>query len=285
MRTIGGISLVVAGLLLALTALLLRGTAPDVALHQRTMAALHELVLQDAALQRDVLKARTGLLPDYDFLVRATASLHAATAELQDAPRIATGEAAAAIAQRQAALADAVAAQEKAVEAFKSENALLQNSLRYVGHLTEQLAAVLPSAPNSSAPDVTAFAGTMLRLDTDASVGERRRPQSRGGPGGSARSGIAASGGSGGAGSPRPPDSRQGVISGRHGRRMLEWPIAVRAGELQADYLAQHGRAESRATWSQRLLYAAAVGLLGWLAWPVLRLRASTWRLEVKAPL
>ena len=63
---------VLAGLLLALTYLLVRAASPDPVMHERILQALHELTLNDAALHRDMLRARAGLLPNYDPLVEAT---------------------------------------------------------------------------------------------------------------------------------------------------------------------------------------------------------------------
>ena len=45
---------ILAGLLLALTYLLVRGASPDPVLHERILQALHELTLNDAALHRDM---------------------------------------------------------------------------------------------------------------------------------------------------------------------------------------------------------------------------------------
>ena len=65
----GRMVLVVLGLLLVLTYLLLRGAAPDAALHERRLRAIDALVLNEAALQRDVLRTSHGLLLNYDPLV------------------------------------------------------------------------------------------------------------------------------------------------------------------------------------------------------------------------
>ena len=58
-----------AALALALTFVALQGAAPDAARHERTLEALRTLTLSDAALQRDVLRARAGLLRSYDPIV------------------------------------------------------------------------------------------------------------------------------------------------------------------------------------------------------------------------
>jgi hypothetical protein len=147
MKAVHGLFLAAACLFLALTYLLIRGDAPDAALHQRTLAAFHALALDDAALQRDLLRARAGLLGSYDPLVEAAGGLRRATAELRSSAGVAAGAAAAEIAGRHARLAAAVTAREELVEAFKSDNALLQNSTRYFAHASDRLAGLLAAAP------------------------------------------------------------------------------------------------------------------------------------------
>ena len=125
----GRMGLVVLGLLLVLTYLLLRGAAPDAALHDRRLRAIDALILNEAALQRDVLRASHGLLLNYDPLVAAVARLREVAAELRGRRRRAPGP-----------LIDGIAAaldeQEELVEDFKSAHALLRNSLLYFAHLS-----------------------------------------------------------------------------------------------------------------------------------------------------
>jgi hypothetical protein len=56
----GRMALIVLGLLLVLTYLLLRGSTPDAALHERRLRAIDALTLNQAALHRDVLRASHG---------------------------------------------------------------------------------------------------------------------------------------------------------------------------------------------------------------------------------
>jgi DAHL domain len=76
---------VLAASMLGLTYLLVQATTPDATLHERTPSALRSLALSTAALQRDVLRARAGLLRSYDPLVHSTKSLRAAAADLSSA--------------------------------------------------------------------------------------------------------------------------------------------------------------------------------------------------------
>src|SRR4051794_26380474 len=120
MKSVTSLALVAVGLLLVFTYLLLQSAAPDSEIHRRTLEARYAIVLNEAALQRDVLKARGGLLQNYDLLVQATTGLRASTEDLRSVAAIAGGAARREIEHHHAELAAAVEAQEKLVEAFKS---------------------------------------------------------------------------------------------------------------------------------------------------------------------
>ena len=116
---------VAAGILLAVSLVLVRFMGPDRAMHERILEAIQTLIVDAAALQRDALEARAGMLPNYDPLVRDAAGLRDAMAELRRA-----GDAT--ISAHLKSLAEAIDEQESSLEAFKSDNALLRNSLRYL---------------------------------------------------------------------------------------------------------------------------------------------------------
>src|SRR5436190_24073487 len=65
----------VAVLMLALTYLAVRAAMPDTGRHERILNALRVLALNEAALNRDILRARDGLLRNYDPLVRSVDDL------------------------------------------------------------------------------------------------------------------------------------------------------------------------------------------------------------------
>src|SRR5215475_11533508 len=79
------LALIVLGLLVVLTYLLLRGLTPDPELQERRLRALDALTFNEAALQRDVLKASHGLLLNYDPLVATVARLREVVADLRAA--------------------------------------------------------------------------------------------------------------------------------------------------------------------------------------------------------
>src|SRR5205823_3058570 len=121
LRTLG---LVAAVLLLLLTYLLIQSTSPDAGRHERILDSLRAATLNDAALQRDVLQARTGLLRNYDPLVRSIDNLRRAASDLRMAGQAARGSVRAEIDRQVEGVAGAVDDQEALVEQFKSRNAV-----------------------------------------------------------------------------------------------------------------------------------------------------------------
>lgn len=128
----------------------------------KALAALDRLATTEAALHRDALAARAGMLRNYDPLAHETDALDASLAELrQDA---AFDAAVAAVIDR---LGAEIARQEQIVEQFKTDDALLRNSLAYFGLFSSRLN---PADPNESAvPAAGALAAAMLRLTLDTS--------------------------------------------------------------------------------------------------------------------
>jgi signal transduction histidine kinase/ActR/RegA family two-component response regulator len=261
-----------AGLLVALTYLVVQGAAPDGTQHERTLAALRAVILDNAALQRDVLRARGGMLHNYDPLVRSITSLRQATDRLPIAREATTGEGRADINRRVAEVAAAVSEQEALVEAFKSKNALLQNSLTYFNYTSGRVAT---AADGPHAAAVGILAAAMLRFVDD----------------------------------PRPEAAREvtilldrlarlpvsaaqrtelgSLIS--HGRLIVAILPEVddlvaglqadatneQALALQDAYLEAHGRATARAGVFQMLLYVAALALVAYIVYLFVRLRAK----------
>jgi signal transduction histidine kinase len=162
----------VALLLLLLTWFLLQGMNTQADLFDRTLAALDDFSKAEAALRRDVLSARAGLLHNYDPLVSEVNELNDALARLQDVqashPQTVTPI-------RQ--LAAAVARQEGLTEEFKSDNALLQNSLAYFGLFSMKLGTSDLNGPIFLA--VSTLGGSMLHLTLDTSPAVAREVAER----------------------------------------------------------------------------------------------------------
>ncbi len=118
-------------LLALLTWLLLRGIDTNAPAYAMTLRAFDDFALAEASLLRDVLQARAGLLHDYDSLVSSADAMEQAVSQLRAQALIEGIDVAPA--ER---LAATLAQQQQLAERFKSSNALLQNSLSYVGLLS-----------------------------------------------------------------------------------------------------------------------------------------------------
>lgn len=251
-------------LLLAITYLAVRGTAPDAARHEQILSALRLLILNEAALHRDVLRARDGLLRDYDPIVHSVDELHDAglTIESLRAGTIPEDS----VRDLRRALDD----QESLVEAFKSYNSLLQNSLSYFSFTIHRLNS---SDASGVARSAGVLASEMLRFTGDA------------GPDNAARVTVALDG-LARAGAQQAQNLATFV---RHGRlivatlpaldgivgRLLASPVPGQARVAQDLYLERHGLAVARANLFRIILYAVAMALAAYLGHLFLRLRAS----------
>jgi signal transduction histidine kinase len=160
MRLVPGV-LGVLLLLALLTWLLVRGLDTGAPAYAMALRAIDDFALAETSLHRDVLQARAGLLRNYDSLVMAVKAIedavtrlrsHAQTEGLDVGP-----------ADR---LAATVAQQEELIERFKSANALLQNSLSYVGLLSTSPAFGAQDAQLAPATGALAAAILYLRRDT-----------------------------------------------------------------------------------------------------------------------
>ena len=154
-------------LLVLLTWLWWRGMHTGTDQADNALRALDDFALAKSALHRDVLSARTGMLRNYDPLVRELTELHGAVDRLRDAS--AGDPEVAAATGRLASLADQ---QDQWTEQFKSRNALLQNSLAYFGLLSTRLGEATQSNNSRlqqiSAP-VSSLAAAILHLTLDTS--------------------------------------------------------------------------------------------------------------------
>jgi signal transduction histidine kinase len=271
------LGLTAAALLLLLTYLLIQSAGPDGVRHERVLDALRAATLNEAALQRDVLQARAGLLRNYDPVVRSVENLRRAAADLRMAGQTARGGIRSEIESHVASVAAAVDEQEALVEEFKSRNAVLQNSLIFFMHVSGQFRG--GQGAGAEAEAITGEMGTltnaMLRLTAD--------------PRGEAPVEVAASL----ARLAQLPvhESRRESIRNlnAHGHliiatlplvndlvsRLLASSMPDRTKALQNVYLAYHARAAAHANVFRILLYAAAILLAAYVAYLFLRLQAN----------
>lgn len=264
---------VMAGLLLALTYLLIPFAAPDVARHERTSDALRALALHEAALQRDVLKARAGLLRNYDPLVETVENLRHAVETLKSDARLAEDNVRTEIGRHVERVAAAVTDQEALIEAFKSHNALLQNSLMFFSHTIQRFDTGGNRGHDAVSAEVGILASAMLRFASDPrsdKAGDVMASLDRLDQ------------------LPTDVDPRvRELVS--HGRlivaslpevddqvsRILETSTAAGARALQDVHDKAHALAVNRASFFGILLYIAALALVAYVGYLFLRLRAN----------
>jgi signal transduction histidine kinase len=159
-------------LLALLTWLLLRGIDTNAPAYAVTLRAFDDYALAEASLHRDVLQARAGLLRDYDTFVSAARAMEDAVARLRSHARTEGLDT-----RPIDRLADAVVEQEELMERFKTSNALLQNSLSYVGLLSTSPAFLAHDV--QLAPATGALAAALLHLARDTSSDSLKALQER----------------------------------------------------------------------------------------------------------
>jgi signal transduction histidine kinase len=145
-------------LLAAVTWLAVQGMDPEASRFDSVLGALERFEGTESALRRNVLGARAGLVHNYDPIVRESNALREAVRRLREAhvDPVVLGP-----------LSDLVEQQEQLIERFKSDNAVLQESLSYFALLSSELATSDREVPVVAA--VSALAGAMLNLAVDRS--------------------------------------------------------------------------------------------------------------------
>ncbi|WP_431015636.1 two-component system VirA-like sensor kinase [Bradyrhizobium pachyrhizi] len=149
-------------LLALLTWLLLRGIDTNAPKYAMALRAFDDYALAETSLHRDVLQARAGLLRDYDSFFGAVQAMRGAVAQLRSYAQ-AEGLDTRPIDRLEAS----VAQQEDLMELFKTNNALLQNSLSFVALVSTDPASRSHDA--QLAPAMSALAAAVLYLARDRS--------------------------------------------------------------------------------------------------------------------
>lgn len=156
MKTIAGLALAA---VLLLSWLCFIATNPSAARDDQALATLNQFVATESGLRENILNARLGLLRDYDPLNRQMTLLHVLIERLQD-----KGIGNAAL----GGLNEVVDRQEQMTEIFKTNNALLQNSLAYFGLLSGRFGLGANDEPLDAA--ITALSTSVLHLMLDPSA-------------------------------------------------------------------------------------------------------------------
>jgi signal transduction histidine kinase/CheY-like chemotaxis protein len=263
-------------LVMLLTWFLLRGMNLDSQLSDRALTELDDFAMVEAALQRDVLTARAGMLRYYDPIVRKETVLNDALGRLQNVAAVYADSA-----TLTRGLTGSIARQEELIEQFKSDNALLQNSLAYFALLSARLCA---SHKNELlAPAISALAASVLHLTLDTSPATAREVEGRLDKlsGQASQSGDAelidallAHGGMLHALLPATDDVLKALFA---------LPIGREQTAIRSIVVAHHSAAQETARRFRVLLDAASVLLLGLLVQLGLRLRARTRALRRRA--
>jgi signal transduction histidine kinase/CheY-like chemotaxis protein len=155
----GKMVVVVLGLLAVLTYLLLRGSTPDAELHERRLRAIDVLTLNQAALQRDVLRASNRLLLNYDPIVAAVERLRNSAGELRT-----SGAARDVSAPIMDSIVEGLDEQERLIENFKSAHALLHNSVAHFANVSGRLGTLADKGGQTVAMIVGRLANRMYRF-------------------------------------------------------------------------------------------------------------------------
>lgn len=108
---------------------------PSRDVHDGILTSLRAIDLQYASLQRDVLRARAGLLRNYDPLVSGIADLNATTDSLRMLLTAGNHGGASGFDDELSAISGSIASDENLVDRFTTNNALLQNSLEIFNQL------------------------------------------------------------------------------------------------------------------------------------------------------
>lgn len=131
------ISIVVAGAVCF--ALLAIGRVPPRDTHEAILTSLRAIDINHASLQRDVLRARAALLKNYDPLVDSVVNLHTAVSDLGHLFPESGVENLSSLELELRKLTDSINGDELLVERFKTDNAILQNSISLANQMLSEL--------------------------------------------------------------------------------------------------------------------------------------------------
>ena len=140
--------LVAGGLVIVGTLCFFNSQTRSLGSHATTLDALQRLKEADATLTQDVLRARFGLLPNYDPLMRALQAIKARQLDFCRDSVVAYGRSSKGLDPLVNNLDATLAAKAKLVEEFKSHNAVLKNSRSFIPVAYERLVALARENPD-----------------------------------------------------------------------------------------------------------------------------------------
>jgi signal transduction histidine kinase len=262
-------------LVVLLTMLLVGSRSTESAVLDRLQESLQSYELHEAELTRDALLARSGLLRNYDPLAADRIAVNEAFTELQ---AVLAGAGSGTQRALQAPLDELGTAQQTkllAVERFKSNNALLRNSLLYFAYVGPSMR--LPLRQQALAAELGRLSYAVLSFlqspspATEQEILELLDHIERAAAGTSDLDSLVA-----------------------HGRLLVrvlpqvdqqlkiihETPIGMRVQALRAAAMARAESEERLAQGYRYVMYLASLSLLASLAWLLMRLRAAQDRLR-----
>ncbi len=258
-------------------ALMAIGRVPSRDVHEAILTSLRAIDINHASLQRDVLQARAGLLRNYDPLVDSIVNLHANVAKLRSLFPESGVETTSELDAELTRLAASIDRDEQLVERFKTDNALLQNSLSLENQMLSELHASSDPAIVRALSTSVDLGNLMMRFaaEPDERYAEMIEDQ---------LSAILQSNAS------HDSNVRSFVA---HARMILNTLPSVdhtiesiqasttssEAQILQKTYLDAYGLVSVRSAWTRILLGSISVLLCVYIAILVYRLRAQTYRL------
>lgn len=125
--------------ILILAFLINKSLSVDFNQHQRYRSAIVELQEKDATFNQDILKSKYQLFTSYDLLVNTLTTQKTIQQQLQEIPSFIDAREQRQIQSLLATQAELLQQKEKLSERFKSQNAALKNSLRYLPTLIAEI--------------------------------------------------------------------------------------------------------------------------------------------------
>jgi signal transduction histidine kinase len=267
------IGLILAAMGAIIFSLLAAGRGPDRDSHDAVLTALRTIDLANSSLQRDVLQARSGYLNNYDPLVGSVIRLHE-MAEVLSSQRLAIGQPSDETLVR---LQESIVTVEAVVERFKTNNAMLQNSLRI---FTVILTDIQDGRVESThLPAIWMETGNlMMRFLTHPEPGLGKRIAGL-------LDSADASGTKGSVKLKSLASHAQAILKvqpvvDRLVAEIQASTVSLRTQELQKAYLSQFGEMTRRAYWSRLFLGAVAVSLCIYILFLAYRLRLQSDKLS-----
>ncbi|MGO4112506.1 two-component system VirA-like sensor kinase [Rhizobium ruizarguesonis] len=253
------------------------GRVPSRETHEAILTSLRAVDINHASLQRDVLQARAGLLKNYDPLVASIKTLHATVTKLGELFPDSGVESPANLSDELSRLSSSIDRDEDLVEQFKTDNALLQNSLSIANQMLSKLHTEAPQEVEKGLDAPNDLGNLMMRFATQPSsaLGQTIRSQldaMQSTPYGDM------------------PDVKSYIV---HAKLILDTLPSVDsiieaiqasqtsddARRLQQVYLDAYGELSNRSSWSRLLLGSIAMLLCAYVAFLIYRLRLQTHKL------